>query len=217
VLRNKSRFNFYITTDFATSVKQKADFSVISVWAHNNNGDWLWVDGICVRQLMDKNIDDLFRLAQVYKPQGVGVEVTGQQAGFIPWIQEQMMQRNIYFPLASEGNQNAPGIRPNTNKLVRFNVAVPLFKAKKVYFPIEKKQTPIMVEAINELSLASTSGFRSKHDDFLDTISMLPVMRAWRPSEEAPLTESAASAPDNRMWEVDVEDVREDRLSSYIV
>jgi hypothetical protein len=114
VLRNKSRFNFYITTDFATSAKQAADYSVISVWAYNNVGDWLWVDGTCKRQDMGKNMDDLFKLAQMYKVQQVGIEISGQQAGFIPWIQEQMMVRNIYFPLASENNDGRPGIRPNT-------------------------------------------------------------------------------------------------------
>ena len=31
ILKNKGKFNFYITTDFATSTKQSADFSVISV------------------------------------------------------------------------------------------------------------------------------------------------------------------------------------------
>ena len=166
VVKNKNRFNFYITTDFATSEKQKSDFSVISVWAYNNAGDWLWVDGICKRQLMDKNIDDLFRLAQLYKPQSVGIEVTGQQGGFIQWIQGQMLERNIYFPLASEGNDMKPGIRPNTNKLVRFNTVVPWFKAHKIYFPAERKTEATMQECINELSLASVSGFRSKHDDF---------------------------------------------------
>lgn len=35
LLAKKSLFNFYITTDFATSAKQTADFSVISVWAYN--------------------------------------------------------------------------------------------------------------------------------------------------------------------------------------
>ena len=44
------------------------------------------MDGICKRQGMDKNIDDLFVLAQKYKPLSVGIEVTGQQEGFIPWI-----------------------------------------------------------------------------------------------------------------------------------
>ena len=214
VLRNKGKFNFYITTDFATSLKDKADFSVISVWAYNNVGDWLWVDGVCKRQLMDKNIDALFRLAQLYKPQSVGIEVTGQQGGFIQWIQGQMLDRNIYFPLASEGNDSKPGIRPNTNKMVRFNTVVPLFKARKVFFPIERKQEDTMQEAINELSLVSVSGFRSKHDDFLDTISMLSSLTPWKPSEEAPMVESGKG---EGMWDIDIDDAPVDRMASYIV
>lgn len=213
VLKNKSKFNFYITTDFATSEKQSADFSVISVWAHNSNGDWLWVDGICARQDMSKNLEDLFRLAQKWKVQGVGVEVSGQQGGFISWIQDQMLHRNIYFPLASEGNDNKPGIRPNTNKMVRFNVVVPLFKAKKIYLPIELKQKPAMLEAVDELSLAAVSGFRSKHDDFIDTVSMLANIRAYRPSEEAPMVETG----ENGMWDLEDQDDPVDRRASYIV
>ena len=212
VLRNKHRFNFYITTDFATSEKQKADYSVISVWAYNNVGDWLWVDGVVKRQTMDKNIDALFRLAQLYKPQGVGVEVTGQQGGFIQWIQGQMLDRNIYFPLASENNSNALGIRPNTNKLVRFNTVVPLFKARKIFFPIEKKSSPELAEALSELTLVTPGGFKSKHDDFIDTISMLSSMNPWKPSEEAPV-----AINENGMWELDIEDEPIDRIISYIV
>lgn len=212
VLRNKQRFNFYITTDFATSEKQKSDFSVISVWAYNNVGDWLWVDGVCKRQLMDANINDLFRLAQAYRPQQVGIEVTGQQGGFIQWIQNEMLNRNVYFPLASEGNDSKPGIRPNTHKLVRFNTMVPMFKARKVFFPIEKKHSEPLREALNELELATPGGFKSKHDDFIDTISMLGSLVPWKPSEEAPL-----HAGDNGMWEMDEEDEPLDRMASYIV
>ncbi len=179
-----------------------------------NVGDWLWVDGVCKRQLMDANINDLFRLAQVYKPQSVGIEVTGQQGGFIQWIQGQMLERNIYFPLASEGNDSKPGIRPNTNKMVRFNTVVPWFKSRKVFFPIERKLEVPMLEAMNELSLVSASGFRSKHDDFLDTISMLSSLTPWKPSEEAPMKESGGGSG---MWDIDVEDNRTDRMASYIV
>ena len=64
-----------------TSERSSSDFSVISVWAYNASGDWLWVDGICKKQLMDKDINDLFRLAQIYNPQQVGIEVSGQQGG----------------------------------------------------------------------------------------------------------------------------------------
>ena len=75
VLANRGRFNFYITTDFATSEKTASDFSVISVWAYSSAGHWFWVDGVVKKQLMDANVDDLFRLAQMYKPQQVGIEV----------------------------------------------------------------------------------------------------------------------------------------------
>lgn len=213
VLKNKGKFNFYITTDFATSTKQSADFSVISVWALNNAGDWFWVDGVVKRQLMDKNIDDLFRLCQIYKPQQVGIEVTGQQGGFIQWIQGQMMERNIYFPLASEGNDSNPGIRPNTNKMVRFNTVVPWFKAGKMYFPTEMKTTPELIEFMNELSLAAISGFRSKHDDCIDTVSMLGSLKTWRPTEEAILVQDSHSG----MWEMEDHDGHGDRRSSYVV
>mgnify|MGYP003609333791 CR=1 FL=1 len=212
VLKNKNKFNFYITTDFATSVQERSDYSVISVWAYNNVGDWLWVDGICARQLMNKNMDDLFRLAQIYRPQSVGIEVSGQQGGFIPWIQSQMLERNIYFPLASDSNNNAPGIRPNTNKMVRFNTVLPLFKARKIYFPIEKKTGSVLSEAMNELTLVAVGGFKSKHDDFLDTISMLSLLQPWKPSEEATMQQK-----DDGMWETIENTVEVDRRSSYII
>lgn len=212
VLNNKSNFNFYITTDFATSERTSADFSVISVWAYNNNGDWLWVDGICKRQLMNNNVDDLFRLAQEYNPQQVGIEVTGQQAGFISWIQDEMLRRNCYFNLATEGNNNKPGIRPNTNKMQRFNIVVPWFKMNKIWFPEERKESPEIQEAINELSLASASGFRSKHDDFIDTISMLASIKSWKPSQVSPRPNDSSSP----LWD-DEEEIDKDTLDSYLV
>jgi phage terminase large subunit-like protein len=213
VTKNKPLFNFYITTDFATSQKEAADFSVISVWAFNNNGDWFWVDGICKRQLMDQNLNDLFRLAQMYKPQGVGIEVSGQQGGFIPWIQDQMMVRNQYFTLASENNNGKPGLRPTTNKLERFNVVLPLFKAGKIYFPVDKKTDTSVQEFMNEISLAARSGFRSKHDDFLDTVSQLPLMNAWKPTETGELSQDDETG----LWEMDDEDEDVGPMSSYIV
>ena len=212
VLENKGAFNFYITTDFATSEKTSGDFSVISVWAYTNKGDWLWVDGICERQLMDKNINDLFRLAQMYGPQSVGIEVSGQQKGFIQWIQSEMLHRNIYFNLASDKVTGEPGIRPTTNKMQRFNVTVPWFKAHKMFFPEELRHTRPMGEAIEELSLASPGGFKSKHDDFIDTISMLGAIRAWPPSEDTPALTSGQDIWDE--WE---KPDKSTALDSYLV
>jgi phage terminase large subunit-like protein len=180
------------------------------VWAVNWRGEFHWVDGVCKRQLMDKNINDLFRLASKWKLnlQSVGIEVSGQQAGFIPWIQNEMMNRNIYFTLASENNKNSPGIRPATNKMVRFNVILPQFKLGKIKFPTELEFDERIVECMTELRLASANGFRSKHDDFIDTISMLGSLVIWTPSEEIYEEDKAES------WDDDLPD---GAYSSYIV
>ena len=170
------------------------------------------MDGVCRRQLMDANINDLFRFASQYRPQQVGIEVSGQQGGFIQWILSEMMNRNIYFTLASENNSSHPGIRPNTNKMVRFNIVVPWFKAGKMYFPLEKKGSPEMAECMSELSLASANGFRSKQDDFIDNISMLGSLTPWKPTEDLEMSQSA-----NKMWDFGDDDSPVDQLASYIV
>ena len=182
LLRNKNAFNYYITTDFATSSKTSADFSVISVWALNGNEDWYWVDGICEKQSMDKTIDKLFELVQEYSPMQVGVEITGQQGAFINWLQKEMMNRSVWFNFASSDKTgNTPGIRPIQDKLTRFNVVLPWFKAGKMYFPRELREGKAMVEFMNELRLATYSGFKG-HDDCIDTISQLAYVKLIKPS-----------------------------------
>lgn len=214
LLKNKSYYNFYITTDFATSAKQSADFSVISVWAVNSNGDFFWVDGQCKRTTLDNSIDKLFELVQRYKPQSVGIEVTGQQGAFIQWLQKEQMLRNIWFNFASSGNNNAPGVRPTTDKLSRFNLVVPLFKAGKFWFPEEDKDNPELKEGLNEISLATSDGLKGK-DDFLDTISMLAFIKIWKPSEEMYIL---ANKNNEDLYDPDMlPDYSTDRIGSYIV
>lgn len=184
LLKYKHQFNFYITTDFAVSDKQTADYSVISVWAYNANGDWFWVDGICERQDMAKNGDDLFRFVQEYRPQSVGIEVTGQQLAFITWFQQQMMDRNIWFNFASSEKSGTPGIRPIINKLSRFNLVVPLFKARKIFWPKEMRASKIMAHFLGQIKLATKNGLKGK-DDCIDTVSMLQYMKPWKPSADS--------------------------------
>lgn len=184
LMKHKSSLNFYMTTDFATSERQSADFSVLSVWALNHNNHWFWVDGVCQRQLMDETINDLFRLVRKWNPLSVGVEVSGQQAGFVSWIESEMLTRNTFFTLASEGNNGKPGIRPTSDKLSRFNLVVPWFKLGKFHFPANLRYIGVMKEAELELTQATPKGFKSKHDDFIDTISMLPLLNVWAPSDE---------------------------------
>lgn len=183
VIQNRSRYNFYITTDFATSDKAKSDFSVISVWAYTNNKDWLLVDGICKRQLMDQNIKDLFRYVSVYKPLSVGIEINGQQQGFITWLKGEMITKNTFFNLAGKGS--VEGIRRTGSKIENFKLFVPTIKARKLWLPGEMKAHPLVVEMVEEFRFATGEGFKSRHDDACDTVSMLLEMDPYAPSEEA--------------------------------
>ena len=211
--KNRSQFNFYITTDFATSEKEASDYSVISVWAYNSKGDWFFVDGMCKRQTMDKNIDELFRLAQKWNPMSVGIEVSGQQGGYMSWIMSEMMDRGIYFNLASDKTTGEPGLRPTTDKMKRFNVVQPLFAAHKMYFPIELKESDVLQEGMNELQLIAVGGFKSKNDDFIDTVSMLGLIEAWKPSEYTEMTKDLSK----NIWEHDSGSDDSSRLDSYVV
>lgn len=210
LMENRSHFNFYITTDFATSANQSADYTVISVWALNNNGDWFWVDGMVDRVTLDVTINRLFEFAQEYNPMSVGIEVNGQQGGFISWIQQEMMGRNIWFTLASNNNGNNVGIRRVGDKLTNFNYVVPLFKAKKLYFPVDKKTTKEMEVFMEQIRLAMRTGFKGM-DDFIDTISMLPHMDATKPGAAI-----ATHRDTTGIWTMPSESTIS-TLSSYIV
>lgn len=187
LMRNKHKLNFYVTTDIATTEKQASDFSIVDVWAVNSSQDHFWVDGICERQTIDKTFNDIFRLAREYKPQSVGMEVSGQQSGFIDLLQNEMSRRNFYFHLATHGNSTRPGIRPVSNKLQRFNNVVPLIKAGKFYFPVQArdaKSQKCLNEHTHELLLACVGGFKSKHDDAIDATSMLSMMSIFYPDDD---------------------------------
>lgn len=218
VLRNTQKYNFYITTDFATSSKQTADYSVISVWAYNKDKEWLWVDGVCERQTMDKAMDDLFRLVKEYEPQGVGVEISGQQQGFIPWIMNEMNYRDIYFNLTKQ--KGTPGIRPATDKLARFNMVVPYFKAGKIFFADEMKNSKILGIFIEQLALATKDGIKGK-DDCIDTVSMLQYMDPWTPDTDIdPTDESGKNTRTGQVWgqsSLDSHDTDDSNYGSYVV
>jgi predicted phage terminase large subunit-like protein len=198
VLRKRNNYNFYITSDLAVSDGKKNDFSVISVWAYSNNGDWLLVDGVCKRQKMDKNVSDLFRFVSVYKPLSVGIEINGQQKGFIDWLKSEMITRNIFFNFAGKGS--IEGIRRDSSKIKNFKLFVPTIAAKKVWLPKELSESPIILELQEEMRFVTNDGFKSKHDDVADTLSMLLDMEPYKPSADTGNVEFVDSEDGNFAW-----------------
>lgn len=185
LLAKRGYYNFYITTDFAVTEKQSADFTCLMVWAYSKGKDFFLVDGFLGKVTSDVWMDKLFTLAQEYQPQSVAVETTGQQKGFIPWIRKTMIDTNVWFTFARMDGKNEPGIAPATSKLARFKRIVPRFKAGKIFFPEEMKKTNLMEELLDELSMATEDGLKG-HDDCLDNLSQLSYIRVWAPDSEAP-------------------------------
>jgi len=192
IRKNRDGYNFYIATDFATSTKKSADFSVIGVFAINNNNDWMLVDGQAKRQTMQENIDDIFRYVKRWNPLSVGIETSGQQGGFISIINEEMQKRNIWFTLAKKEGSKEVGIRPVKDKVHRFVTGVqPKFSQNKVWFPkpeIAKATNPnlfeLVEEMVHELSKFTLAGGVKAlaHDDAIDTLNQFSEMEKYVPS-----------------------------------
>lgn len=220
ILKHKGYYNYYISTDFATSTKKSADFSTIGVWAVSSNNDWLLVDGQCKRQTMQENIEDLFRFVSKWKPLSVGIESSGQQGGFLSIIDEMKMQRNVWFQFAKKPGSREPGIRPTKDKVQRFVTGVqPKFKQNKIWFPRPElvktsnyRLFELVEEMVNELSRFTMSGGVStlKHDDAIDLLNQLSEMELYAPSEEVQLEKTVVH--EDTVW---IGMIEEDDMNEY--
>jgi hypothetical protein len=209
VMKNKENYNFYITTDFATSTKKSADFSTMGVWAVSSNSDWLLIDGQCKRQTMQENINDLFRYVKKWNPLSVGIESSGQQGGFLSIIQEMMIERNIWFTFAKKPGSKEVGIRPIKDKTHRFVTGVqPKFKQNKIWLPkpelistVNIRLLELVEEMVNELSKFTLAGGTGSlnHDDAIDLLNQLSEMELYMPSSQSSL-EVAEMTNDGLIW-----------------
>ena len=217
ILNNLNNYFIYMTTDFATSELEAADFSVIALWALDYNGVFHWFDGVCKRQDMAKNVDDVFRFVEMYHPLSVGVEISGQQKGFVSWLKRDMSNRNIWFTIASDKNSKEEGLRPTTSKLVRFNAALPLFKQRRMAFPKDLEESEIMLEYMDELTSITPSGIKSLHDDCVDSVSQLQLLTyvtPFNPSNNKDTSDQPLPRSKSKFFSI--EEDREE-VQSYIV
>lgn len=190
ILKNPQRYNWYITSDFATSTHRKADYTVLGVWAVDHQQNRYLVDGALGRFLMNETFNRIFDFVNKYKPMSVGLEVTGQQGGFISLFKDQMLQRNTWFTIAKGKGSSKEGIAVRTNKMDRFRLTEPFFKQKKIFLPEELKDSILIQELLEELSTVTIDGIKSVHDDALDMVSQLDQMYVVYPSAEQNSLES---------------------------
>jgi len=71
---------------------------------------------------------------------------------------------------------------------------------------------------MNELRLATREQLKSKHDDFLDTISQLPLLSVWKPEEtELDLSEKKKHQQSSIYEDIDIPSDETSWSTSYIV
>ncbi len=190
VLAAKDDYNWYVTTDLATSKASTADLAVILVWAINDKGDHLLVDGQARRGDPSEHIRDLFDYCQKYNPLSVGIEIAGQQAAFVSMLRDKMVAENRYFTI-HEQKPGKPGIAPirGVNKYTNFLGVYPLFSNQKIWLPKEMEKEFLIQELMNEIRGVSktNTGKRigsAKHDDVIDCIAQLQHLNVIKPSSE---------------------------------
>lgn len=183
ILKDKQQYNFYITSDFATSTSRKADYTVLGVWAVDKDQNRFLVDGKIDRQTMDITFNDLFSLVQKYNPISVGIEVTGQQGGFVSLLREEANRLGVVLNIAIGKGTNKEGIAVKQNKMERFRLTVPKFKTGKIFLPQDLKTSMLITELLDELSMATIDGIKSVHDDAIDMVSQLDQMYIIYPDE----------------------------------
>lgn len=184
LMENPERYNFYITTDFATSTARKADYTVIGVWAVDSQKNRYLVDGMLGRQLMSETFKAVFKYVEKYNPISVGIEASGQQGGFISLFREEMRRRDTWFTVAKPIGSNREGIAVRTNKMERFRITEVPIKSGKFHLPLEIKNSTFITEILDELSMVTIDGIKSTHDDAIDMISQLDQIHIIYPEKQ---------------------------------
>lgn len=216
LLAKKVNYNFYITSDFATSTHRKADYTVIGVWAVDKDQNRYLVDGFLGRYLMSDTFNKMFELVRKYNPMSVGLEVTGQQGGFISLFQSEMLKRNTWFSIAKSKGSNREGIAVRTNKMDRFRLTEPFFKQRKIHLPQDLKESMLIQEILEELSTVTIDGIKSVHDDALDMISQFDQMYIVYPTENPYDPRNSSQAMEQRNPFFNVTSTQETEHSSTI-
>lgn len=204
-----------ITTDLSFSGTSTADSAIIDVWELRPNEDVLWIGGMSEKTDITTTIDLLFRFIEHHKAYKVGVEISGQQVAMIRLLEQEMERRDIYFHLVGEKgkSKDQKGIRPVSNKLVRFKQVLPMIKRRKLKFPRERQNDQIIQEKLHQLNSVTLRAITSKEDDALDSISMLGLIELIFPSKgEVDNSENRNYNLDPAIWG---EDAPEDDAETY--
>ena len=208
-----------ITTDLSFSGTNIADDAIIDVWEVHPDESIYWIGGMSEKPEINDTIDYLFRFVKHHSVKSAGIEISGQQIALIKLLEKEMLDRDIWFELAGEKGraQTQQGIRPVSNKIVRFKSVIPMIKRKKLHFPLERKNDSIIQEKVHQLDSVTSTSIRSRKDDALDSISMLGLMEINYPAFDQVDEKKEDPKLDPRVWGEDPIHEEPGFLDNYLV
>jgi len=204
-------YNWYITTDLATSEKTSSNWTVIGLWAVNSAGYWMLIDAKLTHQTVEKSMQMIFRYAEKLPVLEVAIETNGQQEGFIGFFEQEMIRKNIFFKIVQ--------MKRSADKFQQLNNVVPAIKDgrywinKKIFDKTKKDgEIQFLDEFENEIDNVTLKKIKAKSDDVLDMISATQYIKPWVPDPAAYRRHNAGL-----IWEEEKEEVETKSMDSYIV
>lgn len=157
----QQQVNYYITTDLAVSEKDRADYTVFTIGAVDQNGG-LQIRNV-IRDRMDalSIVDTMLHLQRQYDPIAFGVEEGAIQKSILPFLRERMVSTGTYLSLFP--------LKPSTDKTTRCRSIQARMRAGGVRF----NKDAIWYTDLEQEMLRFP---RDKHDDQVDTLAYLGLM-----------------------------------------
>lgn len=147
----------YISTDFAVSTKQSADWTVFTPFGVDTNGNMHFTrDLYCDKVDALVAIEKLLDLCKKHKPLSLFIETGPISNAIMPMLQKRMRERAIFVPIVER--------RPDKDKQARATPLQALTQQKMVFFP----DSPFFADVLLPQFLAFPAG---KHDDIVDACS----------------------------------------------
>jgi predicted phage terminase large subunit-like protein len=159
----KSNCQNVATVDLAISLKQTADFTVISIWAVTTDSEVLLIARLRERLDNPEQQKQIVLYHQRYLPSFIDIESTAYQLAIIQQLRAQGLPVREYNP------------RAKGDKAIRATTAAVLYEAGRVYHPLHVPWLHEWEDELLKFPLAA-------HDDMVDTVSMVCDSLSRRPN-----------------------------------
>mgnify|MGYP002129221177 CR=1 FL=1 len=158
-----SGLNYYITVDLASSMRDGADDTVVMVTAMGHDRSVYVIEYTAAHLDPSETIEEIFRLASIYRPVAVGVETVAYQSALKHFLEKEMVAR---YRVQKIQPLNIVPIKTPTDRSKQdkiLNTLLPFIKNGLV------KTAPNGMDKLLNQLLSFPKG---AHDDVIDALAM---------------------------------------------